>query len=83
MSVEDKKISGWAIWYVDEMYSSQDTRFEDLPRDGALCLVTFETRLKPDGNHIKNIYQGYDYYFRADRQRDFLYGYSFIPRVAN
>ena len=67
------KIIAWAMWYVDVMHSSKTMDFEDLPRDGALCFVTYEDRLKPNGDQVRNMYQGYDYYFRADGKLDYLY----------
>jgi hypothetical protein len=73
-------IVGWAAWFIDLPGQRQITRhnntncaFEDLPRDGCLALVTFEDRTKPDQTHIKNVYKGYDYYFRADGLAGYLY----------
>ena len=67
------KIIAWTIWYPTKRFSSLDTRFEDLPRDGALAMVTFEDKLKPDGTYCRNIFKGYDYYFRADGIKDYIY----------
>lgn len=73
-------IIAWSAWFIDipdqqkiTRYNSADCVFEDLPRDGCLALVTFENRKKPDQTHIKNIYKGYDYYFRADGLAGYLY----------
>lgn len=68
------KIIAWAIWYEDAFFSSKDTKFEDLPRDGVLLMRVYEERRDAEWNHVVQQYAGYDYYFRAIGPKDYLYG---------
>lgn len=69
-----KSVIGWAVWYEDNLVTSRDTRFEDLPRDGCLCVVLIESTLQPNGvDHTRCIFKGYDYYFRADSKNGYIY----------
>ena len=65
---------GWAVFYEDGSYTSKNINFESLPRDGVLCMAVFEDRLTPNGYHQRALYQAYDYYFRAEGRRGFIYG---------
>jgi hypothetical protein len=64
-------IIGWKGWFVDSLhtklitYSSKDTIFEELPQDWCLGFVLFEERLRPDGNHYRQIFSSMDYYFKS------------------
>lgn len=64
-------IVGWKAFYADAehtaitTYSSGDTRFENLPQDGCLGIVLFESSLRPDGKNTRTLHAGYDYYFKS------------------
>jgi len=68
----EKTIIGWKIWAIDlpnqkkiETYISQETKWINLPKDGILAIVLFESTLRPDNFHTKRILKGSDYYFKA------------------
>ena len=62
------------MWYESGVLTSENYSFKDLPDDGALGLITFESELKPDGFYKRNIYKGYDYYFEAIGANGVIYG---------
>ena len=79
-------IVGWKAWFVDVphqhstlSYSSRDNKFEDLPQDGCLGIITFEDNKKPDGFHKRGMLSGYDYYFKAGE----IYGVDVETREKN
>lgn len=76
-------IIGWRAWFTEVplqgkllRFSSVNTPWEKLPRDGCLGIVLYEDRNKPDGNPLRLILSGHDHYFRADGVNDYLYGAS-------
>ena len=79
-------IVGWKAWFVDvpqqqeiHIYSSDDMGFEELPQDGCLALILYNSNLKPDGNNRSIIYKTYDYYFKAGQ----IYGADVDVRERN
>lgn len=64
-------IIGWKAWFVGESqtnlitYESSDTSWDELPADGCLGVVLFESTLRPDGCYTKQPLAGYDWYFKA------------------
>lgn len=64
-------IVGWRVWFVDSDHTrvfsmSSDTyHWGELPDDGCLGVVLFESTLKPDGCYTKQPLAGYDWYFKA------------------
>lgn len=56
----DREIIGWRAWYTEErVYDSDSTRWEQLPRQGALVFVFY---LPTNGK--RHIMQGQDYYWK-------------------
>lgn len=79
-------VIGWKAWFVDvpaqrslHVYSSDNCRWEDLPGDGCLGFIFFEEKRKPDGNRMRAIRTGYDYYFRSGE----IYGVDVEVRERN
>jgi hypothetical protein len=65
-------IVGWKAWFVtvpqgEELlrFSSNETAYKDLPRDGCLGFVVYYDRAKPDGNPRRLILKSEDYYFKV------------------
>lgn len=63
-------IVGWQAWFTDccelVSYKSDAVQWNELPADGCLGIVLWEDSKKPDGTHLRSVWSGYDYYFKAD-----------------
>jgi hypothetical protein len=71
-------VIAWAAWYRDccELIriDSDSCKWSELPTDGCLGVVLWEEGTKPDGDHLKTILAGHDWYFRAGEGTCEIYG---------
>jgi hypothetical protein len=65
------KVIGWRAWYPGgQVFSSIDTRFEDLPSDGVQVIMLYHA----DGT--RRVMQGNDYYWRVRSDFGLIYGHA-------
>lgn len=83
-------IIGWQTWFVDMpiqteilRFSSLDTSWEDLPKDGMQGIVLFQNEPKPDGFLKRATWSNYDYYFKGKGLKDVFYGCDVEVRNRN
>lgn len=78
----------WHTWFVDipqtkiMHFTSNDTKWEDLPRDGMLGAV-FISETKEGERHQKWNFNTYDYYFKADGINGPIYACDIQQREIN
>ena len=58
-------IRGWRAWYVDAVYSSAETRWEDLPDDGLQIVKIYEAEDYLPGFPYTRQLTGKDWYYIA------------------
>lgn len=59
-------VIGWRAWFDDgNVYDSTEHEWAELPDDGLLGVVLFESTRAPDGQRTRQIISSYDTYFEA------------------
>jgi hypothetical protein len=60
----NRKVIGWKIWYTSgKTLSSLDDKWSNVPSDGVVSVAIFFTGFDPNGNPIRRIMSGHDWYF--------------------
>ena len=85
-------IIGWQAWFVNMpkqteilRYTSEDSCFSCLPKDGCLGIRLYEDILKPNGEEYQccGQFKGYDWYFMAKGPKGPIYGVDVDQRTKN
>lgn len=79
--MEPPRVIGWKAYYADgNVYNSKDSKWGDIPDDGLVALLLFQSDVDRFGRPIRVIRNGSDWYFSDGDQ---LFGSNSDPDYIN